>query len=74
MSNTDLEEIRLTGFVISSGIAIGKPFFLKTLQKSFQDETLPANKIDTEIERFNSAVLVAQDLRAIKKQLELEGF
>ena len=74
MSNTLLEEIRLTGLVISSGIAIGKPFFLKTLQKNFEDETIPSGKIEEEVKRFNEAVhSVVQDLQTIRKQLELEG-
>lgn len=74
MSNTDLEEIRLTGLVISSGIAIGKPFFLKTFQKSFQDENITANRVQAEIKRFKAAVAsVIQDLQTIRKQLELEG-
>lgn len=73
LSNTDLEEIRLVGYVISSGIAIGKPFFLKTFQKSFQDENVPVHRIDEEIKRFNSAVeSVVQDLQIIRKQLILE--
>lgn len=73
MSNHNLEEIRLKGYVISSGIAIGKPFFLKTLQKNFHDENVPIHRIDVEIKRFNYAVsLVVQDLQLIKKQLELE--
>ena len=74
MTQTNLEEIRLTGCVISSGIAIGKPFFLKTFQNSFQEENIPTHKIDGEIKRFNSAVhSVVQDLHTIRKQLELEG-
>lgn len=74
MPNTDLEEIRLTGLVISSGIAIGRPFFLKTFQKSFQDENIPANRVKSEIKRFKAAVAsVVQDLQIIKKQLEIEG-
>jgi phosphoenolpyruvate-protein phosphotransferase (PTS system enzyme I) len=74
VSNTDLQEIRLTGFVISSGIAIGKPFFLKTLQKTFQEENIHPNKIEEEVKRFNGAVdSVVQDLQTIRKQLELEG-
>lgn len=74
MTSTDLEEIRLTGYVISSGIAIGKPFFLKTIQKNFEDENVPRHKIDAEVQRFNSAVRsVTHDLKDIKKQLEQDG-
>ncbi|MBS4167238.1 Phosphoenolpyruvate-protein phosphotransferase [Neochlamydia sp. AcF65] len=74
MPHSNLEEIRLTGNVISSGIAIGKPFFLKTLQKSFPDENIPAYKVEAETERFQAAVQsVISDLQAIKNQLELDG-
>lgn len=74
MSTFDLEEIRLTGFVISSGIAIGKPFFLKTLQKSFEDENVAPSRVEAEVKRFKTAVSsVVQDLKVIRKQLELEG-
>lgn len=74
MSHVDLEEIRLTGLVISSGIAIGKPFFLKTVQNSFQDENVPINEIEEEIKRFNSAVRsVSEDLIAIKNQFDQDG-
>lgn len=74
MPNSNLEEIRLTGNVISSGIAIGKPFFLKTLKKSFSDENIPSYKVDAEIERFQTAVQsVMRDLQGIKLQLESEG-
>lgn len=73
MSNVDTEEIRLTGFVISSGIAIGKPFFLKTFQKSFQNETISAREIENEIKRFRLAIhSVAKDLQKIKNQLQAE--
>lgn len=73
MSKIKTEEIRLTGHVISSGIAIGRPFFLKTLQKSFPDENIPSYKVEGEIERFQSAVQsVMKDLEAIKIQLELD--
>lgn len=74
MSNVELEEIRLSGFVISSGIAIGKPFFLKTFQKNFEHENIALHRIETEIKRFNAAVnSVANDLQIIKKQLVTEG-
>lgn len=74
MSNTKLEEIRLSGFVISSGIAIGKPFFLQTTQKKFEHEDISIHKVESEIKRFHGAVAsVVNDLKIIKKQLEVEG-
>lgn len=74
MSVNDLKEIRLSGYVISSGIAIGKPFFLKTFQRNFQGVNVPPSKLEDEIKRFYSAVSkVGQDLQNMRKQLELEG-
>lgn len=72
---TDLEEIRISGKVISSGIAIGKPFFLTEVQDVFQESQINVGKVETEIVRFKSAVkLSLRDLRELAKQLTVEGF
>lgn len=67
-------EIRISGNAISSGIAIGKPYFLKTMKNNFIDDKIKSQEIANEIKRFRAAVKSAQkDLREMIKQMNLEG-
>lgn len=64
----------MSGKAISSGIAIGRPFFLKNVKDVFSEDNIPFNQIKTEIKRFRSAIKSTHhDILQISKQLSSEG-
>lgn len=67
------EEILLTGTPICRGIAIGKPFYFTFVEDAVPEFSIPANDIESEIERYRRAVARGkEDIKLLQKQLERE--
>lgn len=71
---TESHEVRLRGFPVSEGIAIGAPFFLHAEEKQVPSFPITMGEVDAEIARYRDALYSSrEDLRSIQKSLESEG-
>lgn len=69
-----IQETRLSGIAISSGIAIGKPFFFSVIEDSIPEGVIHDDAIESEIERYHSAVQrCRQDVERLQAQLKAEN-
>ncbi len=67
-------EITLKGFPLSHGIAIGKPHYFVHSEENVFEETITAEAVGHEIERYRKALLSCQmDLKRLQKQMTVEG-
>lgn len=68
------KEIRLKGYPICPGIAIGSPYFFTVAEENIPEFSVPAEHIEKEIDRYNSALTSSKtDLLRLKQRLEKEG-
>ncbi len=66
-------EIRLRGFPICRGIAIGKPFFFTLVEESVPQYDIPPSNIEDEVDRYRNAMSrCREDVKRLKKQLQQE--
>lgn len=74
MVTAKLEETRLKGIPICRGIAIGKPFFLQSLEKSVPNFLVEKSDVGNEIKRYRLALAKGrEDVRRLQLQLQREG-
>jgi len=68
------QEIILTGFPISRGIAIGYPVFLKAEERTVTESVISQSSVGCEIERYRQAVQKSiQDIKNLQFQLKTES-
>jgi len=68
------KEIRIQGAAVSEGIAIGSPFFLKSVDEDVPDFEITYNEVDAEVARYRKALFSSkEDLTRLRRDLEMEG-
>ena len=71
---TLLEEIRLQGSPICTGVAIGKPYFFSVEEQATTEVSITPKGVNGEIKRFREALKYCEEeLKLIRGQLEAEG-
>lgn len=74
MAEYECEEIRLLGYPICPGIAIGKSFFFTVADEKVPEFAVPHSEIDKEVARYYRALRSSRkDLRILKEQLHDQG-
>lgn len=69
-SRNKKEEIRLHGFPICTGIAIGKPFFFFDIEEKIPEHSVPDQEIEKEVARFYRALKSSEnDLQLLQGRL-----
>ncbi|MCB1181484.1 MAG: phosphoenolpyruvate--protein phosphotransferase [Chlamydiia bacterium] len=67
-------EIRLEGYPICTGIAIGKPFMFNWVDEQIHDFTIPSGQIESEVRRWYQALKSSRrDVLTLQKKLRKEG-
>lgn len=67
------KEIRLKGFPICRGIAIGKPFFFTYIEESVPEHTISSQNIEDEIDRYRDALSRGRDdVKRLQRKLQNE--
>jgi phosphotransferase system enzyme I (PtsI) len=67
------EEIKIRGFPVSDGIAIGIPFFLQPVEKEIPEFPITLKEVDDEIARYRSALFSSrEDLTELRNHLAME--
>lgn len=70
---TSINEVVLKGHPISSGIAIGSPYFFNHGEHRILELSIPFEQIDKEIDRYREALTQTKlDIKRLQKQLEME--
>ena len=68
------EEIKIRGFPVSDGIAIGIPFFLQSGEKEIPEFPITLKEVDEEIARYRSALFSSrEDLTELRNHLAMEA-
>lgn len=68
------KEIRIQGASVSEGIAIGSPFFLKSVDEDVPDFEITCSEVDSEVARYRKALFSSrEDLTRLRRDLEMEG-
>ncbi len=68
------KEIRLQGFPICPGVAIGRPFFFTVAEENVPEFSVPEDQIDKEIDRYYNALKNSRsDLLSLRSRLQKEG-
>lgn len=68
------KEVRIQGFPICPGIAVGKPFFFTVIDELVPEFSVPDSKIDQEIDRYYKALKSSRnDLLSLQERLQREG-
>lgn len=68
------QEVRLTGYPICTGIAIGRPFFFSVPEDNVPEFLVSSDKIDHEVDRYYKALKSSQqDLLFLRTRLQKEG-
>lgn len=69
-----MNEKILKGIPLSTGVAIGKPLFLRRDAHYTEELSIISSEVEDEIERFRSALFKSrQDVKKLQKQLEAEA-
>lgn len=67
-------EMRLRGYPICPGIAIGRPLFFTVAEENIPEFSIPDDKIDSEVDRYYRALKHSRrDLVSLQKRLQNEG-
>jgi phosphoenolpyruvate-protein phosphotransferase (PTS system enzyme I) len=67
-------ELRLQGYPICPGIAIGRPFYFAVAEENIPEFSVPDDQIDHEVDRYYSALKSSRkDLLSLQKRLQKEG-
>lgn len=70
----DSEEMRLIGYPICPGIAIGRPFFFTVAEENIPEFSVPDDQIQKEVDRYYIALKNSRsDLLSLQKRLQKEG-
>ncbi len=68
------QELRLQGFPICPGVAIGRSFYFAVVEEKIPEFSVPHHEIDKEVDRYYRALHNSQtDLISLKKRLQNEG-
>lgn len=68
------EEIRLPGYPICPGIAIGPPFFFTVAEENVPEFSVPDDQIENEVKRYYVALKNSRrDLLSLQRRLQREG-
>lgn len=68
------KEIRFYGSAVSEGIAIGRPYFIKEIDKEIPDFAISYSEVDLEVARYRKALFSSkEDLTKLRRDLEMEG-
>ncbi len=68
------KEIRLRGYPICPGIAIGRPVYFEIAEENIPEFSVPDDKIDHEVSRYYSALKNSRkDLLSLQQLMEKEG-
>ncbi len=68
------QEIRLKGYPICPGIAIGRPFFFTVAEENVPEFSVPDDKIEHEVNRYYSALSSSRkDLLSLQQRMQKEG-
>lgn len=67
-------ELRLTGFPICPGLAIGKPFFFFSVEEKVPEFCVPDHEIENEVARYYRALSASKkDVQSLHLRLKQEG-